>query len=538
LRGLVGTILVLLAGLVPSWAADSADAAFNDGDHERALELYDARLESDPDDLTALVRSGLLLSWSDRFDEAIARYDRALAVQPGHSKALLERAKVLSWDGRHDESIEAFRAYLVVHPDDREARLGLARCLSWSRRFDESREEFAVVLRDDPNETQAIVGTARTHAWSGQLAQARQWYQRALEIDPHDKDAGMGLAYVYLWTGAAAQAEQKAWELQRRYPTDGDIAELTLRTRAAIAPRARADFDRIEDTDDNELNILRLSGGFSLLPTTGVRLSYAHYDLTNNDEDATIDSWFAYLDLRPTLGQSLTLSLGVDLSDNNINEESQTDALGGLDYVWGLDRRWQATGSAGRQALRYSPEITSNNIRFDYFRAGVRGRVGQRWRVLANASVSDFSDNNERDNLIAGFVYNVPLERPRLDLGYTIQYMNYAENTNSGYFDPQDFTSNLASARASGNFGARRNTWRAEVEAGYQSFTLENQGAGGEDVEVDNDFVVVLTGVLGFPLNRSLTLEGQVSWGDYAAQTAAGFESRLIGIRLHWRGGR
>jgi len=511
-------------------SADPADIAFDTGDHDRALQLYDARLEQNPDDVAALVQSGLLLSWRDDFGEAVARYERALALHPGHPRAALERAKVLSWDQRFAEAIDAFDLYLDDHPDDLDARVGLARCLSWMRRFDESRLEFDAVLQEDPDNLDAIVGSARTYAWSGDLRNARKWYERALVVDPHDKDAGLGLAYLYLWSGAPARADEQAWRLQRRYPTDGDVAQLTLSTARAAAPTAVGEVERIEDTDENVLNIARVSGGVAVLPTVSLGLAYTHWDLNNLETHAAIDYLSASVGMRPALGQALSVTLGIDHSDNDINDETQTDLLGGVDYSWGLDRPWQVTGAVGRQALRYSPEITSHHIRLDYLTADVRGRVADRWRPFVDAGYAEFSDGNSRVNLKAGFTYEWPMRTSHLSVGSTIQAMNFGENTNSGYFDPQNFISPLVNARVNGRFGSTNNTWRAAVETGAQSFELN-------DFKVDNDFVVVLTGVLGFPLDRSLVLEVQAAWGNYAALTTAGFESRQLGLRLRWRGG-
>jgi len=530
LRGLIVTIVILTASLVTVQSADPADVAFQTGEHDRALELYDARLEQDPDDVAALVQSGLLLSWRNEFAEAVERYERALALQPGHPRASLERAKVLSWDQRFAEAVDAFHLYLGDHSADLTARLGLARCLSWMRRFDESRHEFDLVLQADPDNIDAIIGSARTYAWAGNLRNARAWFERALEVDPRNKDAGLGLAYLYLWSGAPARADEQAWRLQRRHPTDGEVAQLTLSSARAAAPTVVGEVERIEDTDENELNIARVTGRVALFPTVGLRFGYTHWDLNNRDTHADVDYLSASVGMRPALGQSLSVTLGVDHSDNDINDETQTDPLGGVDYSWGLDRPWQVTGAAGRQALRYSPEITSNNIRIDYLTGGVRGRVADRWRPFVDAGYSDYSDGNSRTNLKAGFTYEWPMRAPRLYVGSTIQVMSFAENTDSGYFDPQNFISPLINARVNGSLGSTNNTWRAAVETGVQSFELN-------DIKVDNEFVVVVTGVLGFPIGRHFILEAQAAWGNYAALTTAGFESRQLGLRLRWRGG-
>ena len=84
--------------------------------------------------------------------------------------------------------------------------------------------------------------------------------------------------------------------------------------------------------------------------------------------------------------------------------------------------------------------------------------------------------------------------------------------------------------RGRGTFGSNKNTYSFGADIGLQSFTV-----GG--VDVNSDSVLVLSGALGFPLGRNVTLELFGYWGDYAAQTAAGFESRQLGLRFRWHFG-
>ena len=526
---MAAVVLCLGVALAAARASDPADEAFAAGDHARALALYDDRLTRNPDDVAALVRSAQLLSWQSRFDEALARYDRALALDPASAEARLERAKVLSWDGELEPAVEAYRAYLADHPDDVDARLGLAATLSWLRRFEESRAEFDRVIAVRPGTVEPLVGMARTFAWSGELAEAREWYERALGVDPENKDARVGLGYLDLWSGAPERAARSAAELERAHPGDADVLELGRHARADAGPRADAAFEHIDDTDDNELNVLRLSGSLPVAPLR-VGASYAHYDLANDPTSASIESFSANAAWNLSRSQSLGASVGVDRSDNDIDGERHTEPLGEAVYTWGLDRPFRISASAGRQALRYSPQITANNIRFDYLTLATSGRVRGGFTVFGSLGVADVTDDNDRREASAGFDYPLRGEEPRLDVGFTLRTLDYGEDTDGGYFDPQGFVSGLARARTSGDFGERGFTYRVELQAGLQSFTL-----GG--VDTDQDLVTVATGALGVPLGR-FVLELRAGWGDYAAQTAGGFESREIGLGLRWRRGR
>jgi hypothetical protein len=109
--------------------------------------------------------------------------------------------------------------------------------------------------------------------------------------------------------------------------------------------------------------------------------------------------------------------------------------------------------------------------------------------------------------------------------------MNYAENPANGYFSPQDFTAHLLQLRGSGSLGSRGGAYNFGLDGGVQSF--ENFG-----VATDNDTVIVLSGAVSHPLGRGFALELFALWGNYAAGSATGFESRQIGLRLRWNGGR
>ena len=111
-RFLAALVAGLLSIAAPSLRAApdpaAADAAFDAGDSARALVLYDEILAADPNDANALLRSGKLLSWDRKYDEALARYERALTRDPKNSEVELERAKVLLWSRRYDEAIRGF----------------------------------------------------------------------------------------------------------------------------------------------------------------------------------------------------------------------------------------------------------------------------------------------------------------------------------------------------------------------------------------------------------------------------------------------
>jgi tetratricopeptide (TPR) repeat protein len=508
---------------------EAADERFDAGDYPAALTLYDQLLAAEPDNAHALMRSGLLHSWEGRYEEALTRYARLLTVDPGNRSAARERAKVLSWASRFDESIAAWRDYLERYPDDREARTAYARVLSWNRRFPESREQYQLVLAGEPENVDCLVGVARTHAWAGEVVEAREWYERALAVDPQSKDAQLGVAYLDLWSGDGTSALRAAKRLDQRYPDDPDVQEFVRRAREASGPSVRASADTLSDTDDNDMRIYRLAVDWGLPAGVGMTAGYDRHDMTDPLGDASIDTLYLSALYRINRRQSLGARLGVDRRTETTGETANT-TIGGLVYTWGLDHPWRVTASANRDSLRYSPVITDNGIVINDYIVRADGKVKGPWRVFSGAGLGDFSDGNRRTRAWAGFAYRWNISTLVLDTGYRFDFMDFSDSPGNGYFSPQDFTANLLQAHGSGTYGTKGGTYNFTVDTGFQSFT--NQG-----VETTNDFVIVIGGAVGHPLGRGFRIEGFALWGNYAAGSATGFESRQLGLRLRWSGG-
>lgn len=525
--------LLLLLGATPVPAAVDADLAradqaFAAGEHDEALRYYERALEQDPEQPHALLRSGMLLSWDRRFDQALARYDRLLAREPGNERASLERAKVLSWARRFDEAADAFGTILRGQPDDHDARLGLARTLSWSGRQERARAEYQRLLEQDPDDADALVGVAQTWAWGGHAGKARRYYEAALEAEPGKKEAELGLAYLDLWAGDGIEAGPAIEGLVERYPDDNDIRELDEAYRRKNAPHVMGSWDHLEDTDDNDLDIYRVQGGLGLAPRLDLTLGAARYEMEAPGRSASVDSLYAILGWHVARGHDVWLRIGSDNRERTTGD-SDDEAIGGVTWGWRIAPTWSLRLEAATDTFRYSTDILDgpgNTI--DTYSAHAGGRIGERWRAAFTLGAWEISDGNSRASLDAEGAFLFPLGRARAEAGYRLRAMDYDEDLDNGYFDPQDFNAHLAFFRARDRFGRSDRYWDVQAEAGIQSFRL-----GGE--EVSGDQVFALTGLLGFPFAERYTLEVYANYSEFALQAASGFESHQLGARLRWR---
>lgn len=484
-------------------AADpaAADEAFDAGDSVRALAMYDEILAVEPGDVHALVRSGKLLSWSGKYDEALARYDRALTREPGNAEALLERGKVLLWSRRYDEAVVAFDK----------------------------------VLRVDPNEPWALCGTAQAYAWRGRGREARPYYERALAAQPGMKEALLGLAYQDLADGDTAKALERSNALSASDPTDPEVVELGKQVRRARAPWVQVGWDGADDSDENSMNTYRAEGGFALPARLDLRFGLAHSDLDGTvpstpppglvDGDGSADSLYGVLGWQPRAGHRGELRLGASrLTDST--GAARTTGIGGISYQFPIVS-WTGRAAVARDPFLYSPRILDNEIDVTSLTFAASGMVSPHLRVEANAGFGDFSDGNARTTAGAGLWYVWTWPKRSLSTGGMVRYLNFSENLDNGYFDPQDLIAVVASLRSEGAIGGSRWTYETTVEAGVQSFTHDGVKASGEPLWD-------VFGLVAWPLPHGLSLQFFGEFSNSSAASGPGYHSISGGLRLRW----
>jgi len=499
---ILATVLIvaaLVAVPAQAWAAAdvaAADEAFDAGDNANALDLYDEVLADDPGNIHALLRSGMLLSWDRKYDEALARYDRALTREPRNEAVLLERGKVLLW----------------------------------SRRYDDAIASFDLVLKQNPKAPWALCGTAQAYAWRGQNAKARPYYERALAADPDLKEAQMGLAYVDLEEGDTSAALALSTTLTAKYPDDAEVADLHRAVHKARAPWVQIGYDHMDDSDENRMNTYLAEGGFSMAARTDLRFGYAHSDLhgpvpANADANGTADILYGVLGWQPKPRRRGELRLGAaQLTDSTGNE--RTTGVGGLAYAFPM-ATWTGRAAIAYDPFLYSPQILDNEIDITSATFSASGRSSAHVQIETDAGYGDFSDGNTRLNADAGAWYVWKWPKRTLLLGGVVRYLTFSEDLNDGYFDPSNLIAGLASLRSSGGIGSSKWEYEAAVEAGVQSYTFDGAKTTGKPLWN-------LYGLVARPLPRGLSFQIYAGYGNSSTASGPGFDSWTYGARLRW----
>jgi len=474
----------------------SADAAFDAGESARALALYDEILAADPNDVNALLRSGKLLSWDRRYDEALGRYDRALAREPRNAAVLLERAKVVLWSQRYDEAVTAFDK----------------------------------LLRLDPADLWALLGTAQAFAWRGRGREARPFYERALAAQPGVKEAMLGLAYLDLADGDTTKAKKRADALAAAHPADPEVIELSKQVRRARAPWVQIGWDGADDSDENSMKSYRVEGGFPIPARLDLRFGYSHADLRGpvppaGDVDARADAVFGVLGWQPRPGHRVELRAGAMRQSDDLGFE-RTAGLYGLAYTFPM-AGWSGRAAIAHDPFLYSPRILGNAIDVTSLTFGAWGKAAPHVRVETNAGLGDFSDGNLRVSADAGAWYVWTWPKRSLSLGGVVRYADYSDNLDTGYFDPQNWIAAVLSLRSEGSIGDSVWSYETAVEAGTQSFTLN-------DVDASGEFLWNVHALVARPLPHGFSFQIFADLGNSSAASGPGYWSRSGGFRVRW----
>ncbi len=216
--------LAIRSPAIPIIAKRLAFTAYNRGDYERALRLWNRVALWRPDwSVTFAGKAGalrgldypddarhLLLAGLDRFGE-----DFILLSELGW--LLLDR-------NEFDEALSVWRRALVAGAGKPMAHVGLATALRQMRRFDEADTILVAAARLFPDSCLVASNYAIVSDVSGNRAEARQRWQDVLARFPQDPIGYAGLGSALKALGDFAAADAVFDEGTRRFPRDRNIA--------------------------------------------------------------------------------------------------------------------------------------------------------------------------------------------------------------------------------------------------------------------------------------------------------------------------
>lgn len=214
---------------------DRAVAAAAEGDHERAVALYEEILAANGTDDEAHFRlAGSLLVLGDA-GRGERHLRRAIALNPEHPGAHFALAMFLAREGRRAEGAQHLERAADLAPENLSWRLQRAQMLASSGNTAGAASELEQIVARDPGMVEArrmlsavLVGTGRTEEAAVQL-------QALVALTPDDLQARFNLGLILFETGRYAEARRTLDDTLGRFP--GDVATRHLLARLlAVSP--------------------------------------------------------------------------------------------------------------------------------------------------------------------------------------------------------------------------------------------------------------------------------------------------------------
>jgi Flp pilus assembly protein TadD len=453
------------------------NAAWNAGRYAEARAAYDRVLVTDPLNVRANLRVGILLSWAGQLDSAITLVQRARRSDPTDNDLQVIEARIHAWHGQYDLALAQYDSVLHRDPAERDAALGRAVTLSWADRFREADAAYRTLLARNPADTAALTGRAQLAAWSGDNAAARQRYREVLAQDPTNADALTGLAQLDHWEGHDRRALAEVDSALAVAPGHPQARKLRRQVLGAVEPQV--EFSLVWGLDSDRNETFSESAAISRVLSDALR-GFASVGLFQANDPTT----------------SATRTSG-EAGATYVHDRWHATAALGLRRLApdGLGTRTEASVRSGigvRVARRVSLGIGYSWAPFDEtagliakgldvgaLDASFDAHAGDRLDLSLGGGLAWLSDGNARRSLVGAATVELPSHFFVGGLGRTLDY----DRAGNGYFAPTPFTTFEGRAgwgrdagawavRVSGGLGVQRisggdgqSEWHAELRA-------------------------------------------------------------------------
>ncbi len=131
--------------------------AVNDFRYKEAITYFDKVLESDPENVQALMNKGSTLGFLKKHSDAIYYFDKVLEIKPNKISALYNKGTALSYLEEYDDALYYFDKVLEIKPNKISALYNKGTTLSYLKKYDDALSYFDKVLEIDPENMEAIV---------------------------------------------------------------------------------------------------------------------------------------------------------------------------------------------------------------------------------------------------------------------------------------------------------------------------------------------------------------------------------------------
>ena len=198
----------------------AAVALHNQGELDKAEEIYRLVLDVDVNNFYALNFCGCIQREKKRFDEGIDFLSRAVSLQPGNPDAVYNLGNVFKDAERWNEAISCYEKALGLRAEYPEALNNLGICLKEVERYEHSEIVLKRAVSIQPVFAGAWLNLGNTFKEQEKLGEAITSYRKAIEVKPDFAEVYLNLGYVLKEKGEIEEAiasYRKAIEVKPDY---------------------------------------------------------------------------------------------------------------------------------------------------------------------------------------------------------------------------------------------------------------------------------------------------------------------------------
>ena len=158
------------------------------GNYKEGIAAGSLILDSDPDDVDALVTLSILCNYSNRNKSALRYVTRANVIAPDRADVRAMHYQLTNWYGSHDRDMIELEKDIALDRNDVETVLALGRVPHWERRSKETMQYYDDVLAEDPTNMDALLGLGEALIREGMWDDAEWCIVSARELYPDNPD--------------------------------------------------------------------------------------------------------------------------------------------------------------------------------------------------------------------------------------------------------------------------------------------------------------------------------------------------------------
>jgi tetratricopeptide (TPR) repeat protein len=478
-RGLLVAVIGLLLGSTPLVAQErEADAAWAQGRFDAARAGYQQVLATNPGNVRANLRMGVMLSWRGKLDSSLVFLARARALDPADPEIRLIEAQVMAWDKQYDAALSRYDSLLAQRPDLREASLGRARTLAWAGRLDQAQAVYLRLIAQDSTDRDALLGSAQVSAWKGDLLTAERDYRKVLARNSRDADARVGLGYVYLWQGREGAAGRQAQYALAIDSTNKGGRELKQQLRASGRSAVETSASWSNDSDDNTTYWQTASGSSSLGGGIGAFGSVNALQASDPVREATRVGGEAGLSV--TRGRlQVTGAAGA----RRLNAEvapSRTAATYRGRLAYRPDSRFGVSVGYSRLPFDEIASLIERQLDMELLEGGFDVRPASNLTIYGGGGALWLNDGNSRTSVAGGVTRKI---QGGLLLGLFGRTLSY-ERRGIGYFSPDRFSV----FEVNTGYSHESKRWVGSLSGGLGVQQIGKRGAAQSEWHVEGRF--------------------------------------------------